>query len=44
MLATDPEAVATFYKQAFGMFETGRPADRPTFKEIALNVGSHGTT
>ena len=40
VLASDPEAVATFYKKAFGMSETGRPADRPTFKEIALNFGA----
>jgi predicted enzyme related to lactoylglutathione lyase len=40
VLATDPDALATFYKNAFGMSETRRPADRPTFKEIALNSGS----
>jgi predicted enzyme related to lactoylglutathione lyase len=40
VLATDPDALATFYKSAFGMSETRRPADRPTFKEIALNFGS----
>jgi predicted enzyme related to lactoylglutathione lyase len=40
VLATDPEAVATFYKKAFGMSETSRPVDRPTFKEIIINSGS----
>lgn len=40
VLATDPEAIATFYKKAFGMSETRRPADRPTFKEIVINSGS----
>ena len=28
VLATDPEAVATFYEKAFGMSETRRPADQ----------------
>jgi hypothetical protein len=32
VLATDPEAVATFYKRAFGMSETRRPADTATSK------------
>ena len=40
VLATDPEAIATFYKKAFGMAETRRPADTATFKEIVLNSGS----
>jgi predicted enzyme related to lactoylglutathione lyase len=40
VLATDPEAIATFYKKAFGMSETGRPADTATFKEIVINSGS----
>jgi predicted enzyme related to lactoylglutathione lyase len=40
VLATDPEAVATFYKKAFGMSETRRPADTATFKEIVVNSGS----
>ncbi len=40
VLATDPEAIATFYKHAFGMSETRRPADTATFKEIVLNSGS----
>ncbi len=40
VLATDPEAIAAFYKKAFGMSETRRPADTATFKEIVLNSGS----
>jgi predicted enzyme related to lactoylglutathione lyase len=40
VLATDPEAIATFYKKAFTMSETGRPADTAAFKEIVLNSGS----
>ena len=40
VLATDPEAIATFYKKAFGMSETGRPVDTATFKEIVINSGS----
>jgi predicted enzyme related to lactoylglutathione lyase len=40
VLATDTEAVATFYKKAFGMSETSRPVDSPTFKEIIINSGS----
>lgn len=40
VLATDPEALATFYKKAFGMSETRRPVDSPTFKEIVVNSGS----
>jgi predicted enzyme related to lactoylglutathione lyase len=40
VLATDPEAIATFYKKAFGMSETRRPVDSPTFKEIVINSGS----
>jgi len=40
VLATDPDALATFYKKAFGMSETRRPADTATFKEIVLNSGS----
>jgi predicted enzyme related to lactoylglutathione lyase len=40
VLATDPEAVATFYVKAFGMSETSRPVNTPTFKEIMLNSGS----
>lgn len=40
VLATDPEALAAFYKKAFGMSETRRPVDTPTFKEIVINAGS----
>lgn len=40
VLGSDPEAIASFYKQAFGMSETGRPANRPTFKEILINTGT----
>ena len=40
VLATDPEAIATFYEKAFGMFETRRPANTATFKEIVINSGS----
>ena len=44
VLATDPEAIAKFYEKAFGMSETGRPADTATFKEIVLNSGSTADT
>jgi predicted enzyme related to lactoylglutathione lyase len=40
VLATDPDALATFYEKAFGMSETRRPANSATFKEIAINTGS----
>jgi predicted enzyme related to lactoylglutathione lyase len=40
VLATDPEAVATFYEKAFGMSETRRAANTGTFKEIIINSGS----
>jgi predicted enzyme related to lactoylglutathione lyase len=40
VLATDPEALATFYEKAFGMSETRRPANTATFKEIAINSGA----
>ena len=40
VLATDPEAIAAFYQKAFGMSETRRPVDSPTFKEIVINSGS----
>lgn len=40
VLATDPEALAKFYAQAFGMSETRRPVDTATFREIVLNSGS----
>ena len=40
VLATDPEAIATFYEKAFGMSETRRAANSATFKEIIINSGS----
>ena len=40
VLATDPEALATFYEKAFGMSETRRPMNTATFKEIVINSGS----
>ena len=40
VLATDPEAIATFYKKTFGMSETSRPVETPAFKEIIINSGS----
>lgn len=40
VLATDPEAIATFYEKAFGMSETRRAANTATFKEIVINSGS----
>ncbi len=40
VLATDVEALAKFYSEAFGMSETRRPVDTPAFKEIVLNSGS----
>lgn len=40
ILATDPDALAKFYAQAFGMSETRRPVTTATFKEIVLNSGS----
>src|SRR2546426_4487103 len=40
VLATDPEAVATFYEKAFGMSETRRAANTATFKEIIINSGT----
>ena len=40
VLATDPESLAAFYQKAFGMSETGRPMNTPTFKEIVINSGS----
>jgi len=40
VLATDPEAIATFYERAFGMSETRRAANTATFKEIVINAGS----
>jgi predicted enzyme related to lactoylglutathione lyase len=40
VLAADVDAVADFYKKAFGMSETSRPVNSPTFKEIIINTGS----
>jgi predicted enzyme related to lactoylglutathione lyase len=40
VLATDPEAIATFYEKAFGMAETRRAGNSPTFKEIIINSGA----
>jgi len=40
VLASDVDALAKFYSEAFGMSETRRPADTPSFKEIVLNSGS----
>jgi predicted enzyme related to lactoylglutathione lyase len=40
VLATDVEALAKFYAEAFGMSETRRPANSATFKEIVLNSGT----
>jgi len=40
VLAADPEAVAAFYEKAFGMAETRRAANSPTFKEIIINSGA----
>lgn len=40
VLATDVEALAKFYAEAFGLSETRRPVDTATFKEIVLNSGS----
>ena len=40
VLATDPDALALFYEKAFGMSETRRPMNTPTFKEIVINTGA----
>src|ERR1700760_4476407 len=40
VLANDPDAAAKFYEKAFGMSETRRPVDTPTFKEIIINSGT----
>lgn len=40
VLATDVDALAKFYSDAFGMSETWRPVYTATFKEIVLNSGS----
>ena len=39
VLATDVEAIATFYAKTFGMSEVARPVNSATAKEIVLNVG-----
>ena len=40
VLATDPEAIATFYKKAFGMSEIRRVGSAPAFLEVIINSGS----
>ena len=40
ILATDVDALAKFYAQAFGMSETRRPVQSATFNEVVLNSGS----
>ena len=40
VLATDAEAIATFYAKTFGMSETARPVNSATTKEIVLNFGA----
>src|SRR5688572_4546224 len=40
VLANDPEAIATFYKKAFGMSETRRVGAAPGFLEVIINSGS----
>jgi predicted enzyme related to lactoylglutathione lyase len=40
VLATEPESLAAFYQKAFGMSETSRPMNTPTFKEIVINTGA----
>jgi len=40
VLATDAEAVATFYEKAFGMSEVARPVNSATTKEILINFGA----
>jgi predicted enzyme related to lactoylglutathione lyase len=40
VLATDAEAIATFYEKAFGMSEVARPVNSATTKEILLNFGA----
>jgi predicted enzyme related to lactoylglutathione lyase len=39
VLATDAEAIATFYAKTFGMSEVGRPVNSATAKELILNFG-----
>lgn len=40
VLAADVTATAAFYEKAFGMSETRRPVDTPTFLEIVINTGA----
>jgi predicted enzyme related to lactoylglutathione lyase len=40
VLATDVEAIATFYAKTFGMSEVARPVNSATAKEIVLNIGA----
>ena len=40
VLATDVEALATFYAKTFGMSEVSRPVNSATTKEIILNFGA----
>lgn len=40
VLATDVEALATFYAKTFGLSETARPVNSATSKEVILNVGA----
>ncbi len=39
VLATDVEAISTFYAKTFGMSEVVRPVDTATTKEVILNFG-----
>ena len=40
VLATDVEALATFYAKTFGLSEVARPVNSATSKEVILNVGA----
>ena len=40
VLATDAEAIASFYAKTFGMSEVSRPVNSATTKEIVLNFGA----
>ena len=40
VLVVDVEAAARFYETAFGMSETRRPVESPTFTEIVINTGA----
>lgn len=40
VLATDVEAVASFYKKTFGMSEVSWPVNSATTKEVVLNIGA----